>query len=109
MADIGRVRIRVPSTITPGEVIRVRSLIMHPMEIVRRDKEGKIIIRNYNFVHSVLVTYNGKEVLRGELSQAISQNPLFTFPVKVTQPGKLTVTFLDTAGKKYEGSAEVTF
>ena len=109
MADIGRVRIRVPSTITPGEVIRVRSLVMHPMEIVRRDKEGKIIIRNYNFVHSVLVTYNGKEVLRGELSQAISQNPLFTFPVKVTQPGKLTVTFLDTAGKKYEGSAEVTF
>lgn len=109
MADIGRVRIRVPSTITPGEVIRVRSLVMHPMEIVRRDKEGKIIVRNYNFVHSVLVTYNGKEVLRGELSQAIRQNPFFIFPLKVTQPGKLTVTFLDTTGKKYEGSAEVKF
>ena len=109
MADIGRVRIRIPLTITPGEVIRVRSLIMHPMEIVRRDKEGRIIMRNYNFVHAVDATYNGKEVLRGELSQAISQNPFFTFPVKVTQPGKLTVTFLDTTGKKYEGSAEIKF
>ena len=46
---------------------------------------------------------------RGELSQAISQNPFFTFPVKVTQPGKLTVTFLDTTGKKCEGSAEIKF
>ncbi len=45
----------------------------------------------------------------GELSQGISQNPFFTFPMKVTQPGKLTVTFLDTTGKKYEGSAEIKF
>jgi hypothetical protein len=55
------------------------------------------------------VNYNGKEVLRAETTQAISQNPLFTFPLKVERPGKLTVAFADTTGKSYEGSAEVKF
>ena len=55
------------------------------------------------------VDYNGKEVLRAETTQAISQNPLFTFPLKAERPGKLTVTFSDTMGKTYEGAAEVKF
>jgi hypothetical protein len=53
------------------------------------------------------VDYNGKEVLRAETTQAISQNPLFSFPLKAERPGKLTVAFGDTAGKSYEGSAEI--
>ena len=109
MADTGRVRIRLPSAIRAGEVIRVRSLIIHPMETVQRDKQGDIIQRNYDFIHTVMVTYNGKEVMRGETTQAVSQNPIFTFPLKVDRPGKLTVTFLDTTGKAYEGSAEIKF
>jgi hypothetical protein len=27
----------------------------------------------------------------------------------VTEPGKLVITFMDTHGKTYEGSAEITF
>jgi sulfur-oxidizing protein SoxZ len=109
MADIGRVRIRLPSTIKPGEVIRVRSLIIHPMELVQRDKQGNVIPKNYNFVHAITVSYNGKQILRGETTQGVSQNPIFTFPLKVDRPGKLTVAFLDTTGKAYEGSAEIKF
>jgi hypothetical protein len=40
----------VPSTIKPGEVVRVRSLVIHPMERIERDKQGKIIERNYNYI-----------------------------------------------------------
>lgn len=109
MADTGRVRIRLPSTIKPGEVIRARSLIIHPMETVQRDNQGNLIWKNYNFIHTVMVTYNGKEVMRGETTQAVSQNPIFTFPLKVDRPGKLTVTFLDTMGKSYEETAEIKF
>lgn len=109
MAEIGQVRIRVPSRITAGEVIKVRSLVVHPMEIVSRDKDGKVIEKNYNFIHTVIVTFNGKEIMRGETTQAISENPFFAFPLKVTQPGKLTITFIDTAGKTHEGSAEIKF
>ena len=109
MADTGRVRIRLPSAIKPGEVIRVRSLIIHPMETVQRDKQGNPVWKNYNFIHTVTVAYNGKEVMRGETTQAVSQNPIFTFPLKVDRPGKLTVTFLDTMGKSYEETAEIKF
>ena len=109
MADTGRVRIRLPSMIRPGEVIRVRTLIIHPMETVQRDKQGNIIRRSYEFIHAVMVTYNGKEVMRGETTQAVSQNPIFTFPLKVDRSGKLTVTFLDTTGKSYEETAEIKF
>jgi thiosulfate oxidation carrier complex protein SoxZ len=107
MADTGRVRIRLPSAIKQGEVIRVRSLIIHPMETVQRDNQGNLVWKNYNFIHTVTVAYNGKEVMRGETTQAVSQNPIFTFPLKVDRPGKLTVTFLDTTGKSYEGTAEI--
>ena len=106
MAEVGRVSIRLPSSIRQGEDIRVRSLVIHPMEIVQRDKQGNIIRKNYNFIHTLTVAYNGKEVMRAETTQAISQNPMFTFPLKVDRPGKLNVTFSDTTGKTYEGNAK---
>ncbi len=109
MAEVGRVSIRLPSTIKQGDVIRVRTLVIHPMDLVQRDKQGKIVPRNYNFIHTMTVNYGGKEVLRAETTQAISQNPLFTFPLKAERPGKLTVTFADTMGNSYEGSAEIKF
>lgn len=109
MAEIGRVSIRLPTSISPGEVVRVRTLVIHPMEIVQRDKQGKIIPRNYDFLHTMTVSFNGKEVMRTEMTQAVSQNPSFNFPLKVDRAGKLTVAFSDTNGKVYEGHAEVKF
>ena len=79
------------------------------MEIVQRDKQGQLIKKNYNFIHTMTVIYDGKEVMRAETTQAVSQNPIFTFPLKVERPGKLTVTFSDTTGKTYEGDAEIKF
>jgi thiosulfate oxidation carrier complex protein SoxZ len=107
MAEIGRVSIRVPSSIKQGDVIRVRALVIHPMEIVQRDKQGKIIGKNYQFIHSMVAAFNGREVLRTEITQGISQNPSFMFPLKVDRPGKLVVTFSDTVGKSHEGNAEI--
>jgi sulfur-oxidizing protein SoxZ len=108
-ADIGRVRIRLPATISKGEVIRVRALVTHPMEILSFDQDRKPIPKNYHFVYQIVVTYNGKEILQAETTQAVSQNPFVAFPLKVTEPGKLVITFTDTYGKTYEGSAEITF
>ncbi|MBI2181253.1 MAG: thiosulfate oxidation carrier complex protein SoxZ [Deltaproteobacteria bacterium] len=109
MAEVGRVSIRLPSAIKQGDVIRVRTLVIHPMELVQRDKQGKILPKNYHFIRTMTVNYGGKEVMRAETTQAVSQNPLFTFPLKVDRPGKLTVTFSDTMGKTYEGAAEIKF
>jgi sulfur-oxidizing protein SoxZ len=107
--DIGRVRIRLPSTISKGEVIRVRALVTHPMEVLAFDKDRKPIPKNYQFVYKIVVTYNGLAILQAETTQAVSQNPFVAFPLEVTEPGTLVVTFMDTHGKTYEGSAEIKF
>jgi sulfur-oxidizing protein SoxZ len=109
MAEVGRVSIRLPSTIKQGDVIRVRTLVIHPMEIVQRDKQGKIVPRNYHFIHTMSAAFNGKEIMRAELTQGVSQNPGLTFPLHVDRAGKLTVTFSDTMGKEYTGQAEIKF
>ena len=88
MADIGRVRIRVPSSIKPGEIIKVRVLVMHPMEIVER-KDGKPVDKNYHFINRVVVTYGGREIAQFETSQSVSENPFFSFAVRATEPGPL--------------------
>ena len=108
MADIGRVRMRIPASIKPGEVVKVRVLVTHPMEIVQR-KDGKPVDKNYHFIHKVVVTYLGREVAEFETTQSISENPFFSFSFKATEPGALKVTFLDTHGAKYEGTTDVKF
>ena len=108
MADIGRVRMRIPSSIKAGDLVKVRVLVIHPMEIVQR-KDGKPVDKNYHFINRVLVTYLGREIAQFETSQSISENPFFTFAVRATEPGQLKVTFLDTRGGKYEGTADIKF
>ena len=106
MAEIGSVRIRVPSSVKAGDVVKVRVLVIHPMEIVQR-KDGKVVDKNYHFINKVVVSYLGREVAQFETTQSISENPYFSFAFRATDPGPLTVTFLDTHGGKFEGSADI--
>ena len=106
MSDIGRIRIRVPSSIKAGDVVRVRVLVIHPMEIVDR-RDGKPVDRNYNFVNRMSVSYLGREILLAETTQSVSENPVFSFAFRATEPGPLRVTFLDTQGGKYETTTDI--
>jgi len=108
MADIGRVRIRIPPSIKPGDIVKVRVLVIHPMEIVQR-KDGKPVDKNYHFINRVIVSYLDKEIGQFETTQSISENPFFTFAFKASEPGLLRVSFLDTHGGKYEGTADIKF
>ena len=108
MAEVGKVTIRVPPDIKRGDVVRIRSLVIHPMEIVQR-QDGKPIDKNYHFINKVIATYNGQEVLQAETTQSISENPSFSLAFKATEPGTLKITFLDTHGGKYEGTTEIKF
>ena len=107
MQDIGKVRVRVPSTIKAGEVVRVRTLVIHPMERIERDAKGQVIAKKYNYINKVLVSYLGKQVAAFDTTQSVSENPFFSFAFRATDPGQLKVTFLDTHGGKYEGTADI--
>jgi sulfur-oxidizing protein SoxZ len=106
VSEVGRIRIRVPSSIKAGEVVRVRVLVIHPMEIVER-RDGKPVDRHYNFINRMVVSYLGREILLAETTQSVSENPVFSFAFRATEPGPLRVTFLDTQGGKYEGTSEI--
>jgi sulfur-oxidizing protein SoxZ len=109
MADIGKVRIRVPQTVKAGDVVKVRALVIHPMERVERDKQGKVIDKKYHYINKVVVTYLGKTIVSVDTTQSVSENPFFSFSFRATDPGPLTITFLDTHGGKYEGKADIKF
>jgi sulfur-oxidizing protein SoxZ len=103
-----QVRIRVPEKVKPGEVVTVRALVSHPMEVMQF-KGGKPVEKRYNYIHKVEATYNGKKVFDAATSQAVSQNPFVSFPIKVDAPGVVKIMFHDTEGKTYEGQAEIKF
>ena len=82
MSDIGKVRLRLPSSIKAGDVVQVRCLIINPMERIERDKAGKIIDKKYNYINKVVVTYLGKTVSTFDTTQSVSENPYFAFTLR---------------------------
>jgi hypothetical protein len=106
MADIGRVKLAVPGSVRRGSVARARVLVIHPHERVER-QGGRSVDRNYRFVNRIVVTYLGREIALIEPSTSISENPAFTVPFRATETGQIRVTFFDTHGGKFEGTAEV--
>ena len=109
MSDVGKVRIRLPSSIRPGDVVQARSLVIHPMERIERDAQGRIIPKKYNYITQAVVTYLGKTVATFDTTQSVSENPFISFTFKATDPGLLKVQFVDTTGGRYEGTAEIKF
>ena len=109
MSDIGKVRLRVPASMKPGDVVPVRALVIHPMERIERDAQGRIIQKNYNYINKVIATYLGKTVATFDTTQNVAENPFFSFTFKASDPGQLKVQFLDTTGGRYEGVADIKF
>src|SRR5438876_10984485 len=109
MTGMGNGRLRVPASIKAGDVVQVRALVIHPMERIERDAQGKIIQKNYTYIDKVIVTYLGKTVATFDTTQNVAENPFFSFTFKATDPGLLKVQFLDTTGGRYEGTAEIKF
>ena len=85
----------------------VRVLMTHPMETgQRKDAEGKIV--PLHFIQNVTVKLNGKVVLEGEVSQAVSRNPVFSFRLKGGAKGdKIEVSWLDNKGETTSTEAAV--
>jgi sulfur-oxidizing protein SoxZ len=85
----------------------VRVLMTHPMETgQRKDPDGKLI--PMHFIQNLTVKVNGKTVVEGETSQAVSRNPVFTFRIKGGATGdKVEVSWVDTEGETNRTEAAV--
>jgi len=85
----------------------VRVLMTHPMETgQRKDSEGKLL--PLHFIQNVTVKVNGKTVVEGQISQAISRNPVFSFRYKGGAKGdKIEISWLDNNGETNKTEAAV--
>lgn len=90
-----------------GGVTEIRVLMSHPMETgQRKDASGKLVPTH--FIQNVTVKMNGKTVVEGQISQAVSRNPVFTFRVKGGAKGdKVEVSWLDNHGETNQTEATV--
>src|SRR5262245_19225243 len=93
MAGPMKMRATLAGGNTAAAHTEVRVLMSHPM-ITAQMKEGLHHIQN------VTVKVNGKTVIEGEISQAVSRNPVFTFRLKGGAKGdKIEVSWLDNKGE----------
>src|SRR3954465_4094114 len=90
-----------------GGVTEVRVLMTHPMGTgLRKDADGKTV--PLHFIQNLTIKVNGKTVVEGEISQAVSRNPVFSFRVKGGAKGdKVEVSCLDNAGETNKTEAAV--
>ena len=82
-----------------GGYTDVRVLMTHPMETgQRKDAEGKVV--PMHFIQNLTVKVNGRTVVDGQVSQAVSRNPVFSFRLRGGSKGdKVEVSWLDSQGE----------
>ena len=106
MADIGKIRIKLPTSIKKDEVIPVKALITHPMETgMRKDKAGKPIPEH--FINDVKVYYGNDLVTSMEWTIAVSADPFMTFYVKADKAAPLKIVYKDNKGGIFENTVQI--
>lgn len=101
------IRLSVPATASPGEVIEIKALIQHPMESgLRRGSRGEAIARD--IITRFECVYDGETVFAADFFPAVSANPFLTFHTRATRSGTLRFTWTDQDGQAWEETAEIT-
>ena len=90
-------RLKVPTTAKKGEVVEIKTLILHAMESGQRKNEfGTIIPRK--IINKFTCTFNGKPVFTANMEPAIAANPFFQFYAKVEESGTFKFSWTDDDG-----------
>jgi sulfur-oxidizing protein SoxZ len=104
---MARTLVNVPPKAKRGQVVEIKTLISHVMETgYRRNETGAAIPRD--IINLFVCTYNGTEVFRADLHQAIAANPFITFFTVATESGTVAFTWTDDQGQIETASAKIT-
>jgi sulfur-oxidizing protein SoxZ len=89
----------MPRQAKRGEIIEIRLAIQHPMETgFRFDNMGRSIPKNV--INSLVVRYNGAEILRAEMGSGIAANPYLQFYTTAEASGELLFEWMDDSGNR---------
>ena len=87
---MANVLINAPKKAKKGDVIEIKSLILHPMETgFRVGTNGRMIPRN--IIDRFTATWNGEEIFAMKLSPAIAANPFVSFFTTARESGRVTL------------------
>ena len=104
---MARTLINVPKQAKRGQIVEIKTLISHVMETgYRRNETGQPIPRD--IISLFTCTYNGQEIFRADLHQAIAANPFITFFTVATETGTLEFKWIDDHGQVETASARIT-
>ena len=104
---MARTLINVPPKAKRGQVVEIKTLISHVMETgYRRTETGRAIPRD--IITEFKCTYNGAEIFRADLHQAIAANPFITFFTVATESGTLEFRWTDDNGQIETAAKTIT-
>lgn len=99
-------RVKIPKSVTAGEVFTIKTLISHKMESgQRKDKEGKPIPRH--IINNFEAAFNGSTFFSMDIGPAVSANPYIEFNARIEEAGTFTMKWTDDAGEVKEFSKDV--
>lgn len=102
----GKPRVKIPKSVTAGDVITIKTLIKHKMESgQRKDKEGNTIPRD--IINKFEASFNGSVVFSADLDPAVSANPYIEFSARVEEAGTFMMKWTDDAGTVTEFSKDI--
>lgn len=108
MSEIGKTRIVVPERIQKGDVIRIQTVVQHPMDTgFFRDANAEVIPPY--FISDVRVSYGDEEIARFEWTSGISRDPMVSFMLRADREAPVSFVFRDNKGGEYRSSADIKF
>ncbi len=103
---MARTLVNVPAKAKRGQIVEIKTLISHVMETgYRRNELGAVIPRD--IINLFVCTYNGEEIFRADLHQAIAANPFITFFTVATESGTLEFRWTDDNGQIDTATAKI--
>jgi sulfur-oxidizing protein SoxZ len=101
-------RLKVPETALKGEIIEIKTLVIHKMDTgFHKDNETGEIIPQM-IINTFLCTFNEEEIFRVDLAPSVSANPYFAFFARVYESGSFEFTWIDDEGTIIKASKAIT-
>jgi len=106
--QIGHPMLRVGRTVRAGEIVEVRAKVNHNSYTGLVIRGGKILReRPEFFINQVRVYLDQQLISDFRPTSAVSPNPLFRFPLRVSRAGVLRVVFVNNEGQTWEASQPI--
>lgn len=100
--------IRIPDTVTKGEIFSVKSMIKHEMQNGRRkDPDTGEIIPRF-IINKLTCSYNGRMAFTANLQASMSSNPYFIFYLKGKDSGVIKLTWTDDNNESISAEHTIT-